>query len=198
MKFYCCLQQVRSAHAGRTHMVSQRCKMAVVNELKELGLRYNTVDLGIVDLPNDITKEQKDRLKLALNSTGLELIEDKKDIVVEQIKTVVVKSVYDSENELGVPFSTYLSNKLKLNYTYLSNMFKRSEGITIAHFIIKHKIERVKELIQYNELSFSEIAFELHYSSIGHLSNQFKKMTGTTLSFYKTHLLKREINIENL
>ena len=180
------------------HMVSQRCKMAVVQELKKIGLRYNNVDLGVVDLPEDITKEQKDQLKLALYSTGLELIEDKKDIVVEQIRTAVIESIHYSEHKLNVPFSTYLSKKLKLNYTYLSNMFSESEGITIAHFMIRHKIERVKELIQYNELSFSEIAFKMHYSSIAHLSNQFKKMTGTTLSFYKTHGQKRDINIENL
>lgn len=180
------------------HMVSQRCKMAVEQELKKIGLRYNSIDLGVVDLPEDLTKEQKDQLKLALYSKGLELIEDRKDIMVEQIRTAVIESVHNSDNEFDIPFSTYLSNKLNLNYTYLSNMFTKSEGITIAHFIIKHKIERVKELIQYNELSFSEIAFELHYSSIGHLSNQFKKMTGTTLTFYKTHGLKREINIENL
>lgn len=179
-------------------MVSHRCKMAVVQELKKLGLRYNTVDLGIVDLQDDLTKEQRNALKQALFSTELELIEDKKDIVVEQIRNAVVEVIHDLENKIEVPFSTFLSNKLKLNYTYLSNLFKKSEGITIAQFIIKNKIERVKELIQYNELSFSEIAFELHYSSIAHLSNQFKKITGNTLTFYKTHGLKREINIENL
>lgn len=179
-------------------MVSHRCKMAVVQELKKLGLRYNTVDLGIVDLQDDLTKEQRNALKQALFSTELELIEDKKDIVVEQIRNAVVEAVHDLENKIDVPFSTFLSNKLKLNYTYLSNLFTKSEGVTIAQFIIKNKIERVKELIQYNELSFSEIAFELHYSSIAHLSNQFKKITGYTLTFYKTHGLKREINIENL
>ncbi len=172
--------------------------MAVEQALKKVGLRYNAVDLGVVDLPEDITKEQKDQLKRALYSTGLELIEDKKDIVVEQVRTAVIESVHYSENKLNVPFSAYLSKKLKLNYTYLSNMFSESEGITIVHFMITHKIERVKELIQYNELSFSEIAFKMHYSSIAHLSNQFKKMTGSTLSFYKTHGQKRDINIENL
>lgn len=179
-------------------MVSHRCKMAVVQELKKLGLRYNTVDLGIVDLQDDLTKEQRNALKQALFSTELELIEDKKDIMVEQIRNAVVEVIHDLENKIEVPFSTFLSNKLKLNYTYLSNLFTKSEGVTIAQFIIKNKIERVKELIQYNELSFSEIAFELHYSSIAHLSNQFKKITGNTLTFYKTHGLKREINIENL
>lgn len=180
------------------HMVSQRCKMAVMQELKKIGLDYITVDLGVVTLPEHITKEQKAQLKQALHSIGLELIEDKKDIVVEQIKTAVIESIHYSETQLKVPFSAYLSNKLNRNYTYLSNMFTESEGITIAHFIITHKIERVKELIQYNELTFSEIAFKMHYSSIGHLSNQFKKMTGTTLSFYKTHGQRRDINIENL
>lgn len=131
-------------------------------------------------------------------STGLELIEDRKDIMVEQLRTTVIESVHNSDNELNIPFSTYISNKLNLNFTYLSNIYTKAEGISIALFIIKHKIERAKDLIQYNELSFSEIAFELHYNKIGHLSNQFKKMTGTTFSFFKTHGLKRDINIENI
>ncbi|WP_080904104.1 AraC family transcriptional regulator [Parabacteroides sp. Marseille-P3160] len=180
------------------HMVSQRCKIIVMQELKKIGLNYVNVDLGVVNLPKDITREQKNQFNLALQGTGLELIEDKKDVVVEQIKTAVIELIYYSGNKLKVPFSTYLSNRLKLNYNYLSNMFTESEGITIAHFIIMHKIECVKEFIQYDELSFSEIAFRLHYSSIAHLSNQFKKITGTTLSYYKAHGLKRTVNIENL
>ena len=180
------------------HMVSQRCKIVVMQELKKLGLNYITVDLGVVNLSTHLTQEQNLQLKVALAKSGLELIENRKDVVIEQIKTAVIESIYYSENKLKIPFSTYLSNKLNLNYTYLSNIFTESQGFTIGHFIIMHKIEHVKELIQYNELTFSEIAFKMHYSSIGHLSNQFKEITGTTLSFYKTHGQKREINIENL
>ncbi len=179
-------------------MVSQRCKMVVMHELKNIGLSYINVDLGVVNLSMNMTQEQKKQFKLALHRTGLELIEDKRDIIVEQIKTTVIESIHYSENRLKVPFSTYLSHKLNFNYTYLSNLFTESEGITLTHFIILHKIEYVKELIQYNELTFSEIAYKMHYSSIAHLSNQFKKITGTTLSYYKTHGTKREINIENL
>ncbi len=180
------------------HMVSQRCKMIVVQELKKIGLNCITVDLGVVCLPRDLTKDQRCQFKLALHNAGLELIEDKKDVMVEQIKIGVIESIHSSETKLKGPFSTYISNKLNLNYTYLSNLFSASEGITLSHFIIMHKIEYVKELIQYDELTFSEIAYKTHYSSIGHLSNQFKKITGTTLSYYKAHGLKREINIENL
>lgn len=180
------------------HMVSQRCKIVVIQELKKLKLNYITVDLGVVNLSTHPTHEQNIQLKLAMAKSGLELIENRKDIVIEQIKIAVIESIYYSENKLKIPFLTYLSNKLNLNYTYLSNTFTESQGFTIAHFIIMHKIEHVKELIQYNELTFSEIAFKMHYSSIGHLSNQFKKITGTTLSFYKMHGQKRETNIENL
>ncbi|TWV12845.1 helix-turn-helix transcriptional regulator [Bacteroidaceae bacterium HV4-6-C5C] len=180
------------------HMVSQRCKMVVMQELKNVGLSYITVELGVVNLSMNMTQQQKKLFKFALHRTGLELIEDKKDIIIEQIKTTVIESIHYSDNKLKVTFSTYLSNKLNLSYTYLSNIFTESEGVTLSHFIILHKIEYVKELIQYNELTFSEIAYKLNYSSIAHLSNQFKKITGITLSFYKTHHPKREINIENL
>lgn len=180
------------------HMVSQRCKVAVMQELKNLDLNYITVDLGVVTLVENLTEEQKKQFGLALHRSGLEIIENRKDIVIEQIKLAVIESIHYPENKLQIPFSAYLSNKLNLNYTYLSNLFTKSEGFTIAHFIIIHKIEYVKELIQYDELTFSEIAFKMHYSSIAHLSNQFKKMTGYTLSFYKAHGQKRETNIENL
>ena len=180
------------------YMVSQRCKIVVIQELKKLGLDYITVNLGAVTLVGNLTEEQKKQFGLALHKSGLELIEDRTDILVEQIKIAVIESIYYSENKLKIPFSTYLSNKLNLNYTYLSNVFTESQGFTIAHFIIMHKIEHVKELIQYNELTFSEIAFKMHYSSIGHLSNQFKKITGTTLSFYKAQGQNRETNIESM
>jgi YesN/AraC family two-component response regulator len=179
-------------------MVSQRCKMAVMGELKKIGLQVTSVDLGFVSIEQDLTKEQKEEFRVALLETGLELIENKKDILVELIKTSIIAWVHCSDNPLEMSFSTYLTHKLNLNYTYLSNTFSESEGSTIAHFIITHKIERVKELIQYDEMTFSEIAFVMHYSSIAHLSNQFKKMTGTTLSHYKSNGQKREVNIENL
>lgn len=180
------------------HMVSQRCKMTVIQVLNKMGLTLFTVDLGVVILLDNITKMQISQIGLALQESGLELIEDKNEILIEQIKIAAIESIYYSSTRLNVPFSTYLKDKLNLNYNYLSNMFTRSEGYTIEHFLIALKIEHVKELIQYKELTFSEIAFKMQYSSIAHLSNQFKKNTGTTLSFYKTHAMKREVNIENL
>lgn len=180
------------------HMVSNRCKMLVMAELDKLQIRYITVDLGVIDIIGQVTKKQKTLIEIALKGSGLELIEDQKEILIEQIKTAIIESVHYSDDQPRINFSDYLSDKLNYNYTYLSNLFTDSEGITIEHFAIAHKIERVKELISYNELTFSEIAFKLHYSSIGHLSNQFKKVTGSTLSLYRTRKSRRHTNLENL
>lgn len=180
------------------HMVSNRCKMLVMEELDKLLIRYLTVDLGVINVTGHITKEQKTLISIALQGSGLELIEDHKEILIEQIKTAIIKLIHYSDDQPRINFSDYLSNTLNYNYTYLSNLFTDALGITIEHFIITHKIERVKELISYNELTFSEIAFKLHYSSIGHLSNQFKKVTGSTLSSYRTRKCMRHTNLENL
>lgn len=180
------------------HMVSNRCKMLVMEELNKLQLRYVTVELGVIDCIGLITTEKRKLIGIALKGSGLELIEDQREILIEQIKTAIIQLIHYSDGQPKINFSDYLSKKLNYNYTYLSNLFTESEGSTIEHFIIAHKIERVKELISYNELTFSEIAFMLHYSSIGHLSNQFKKVTGSTLSFYRTERCIRYTNLENL
>ena len=156
-------------------MVSTRCKMVVKEELKKLGLHFIVVDLGEVDIMEDISFVQRDQLKTALLISGLELMDDRKAVLIEKIKNVIVELVHYSEELPKVNYSDYISEKLKLDYTYLSNIFSEVKGITIQQFIIVHKIERVKELIIYGELNMTEIADKLNYSSVAHLSNQFKK-----------------------
>ena len=179
-------------------MVSLRCKMMVKEELKKLGLHYVNVDLGMIEILEDITLEQRELLKINLLKSGLELLDDKKSILVERIKNVIVEMIHYSEELPQVNFSDYISEKLNHDYTYLANVFSEVKGITIQQFIIIHKIERVKELILYDELNLTEISYKLHYSSVGHLSNQFKKITGLTPSFYKQLKQKRKDNLENM
>ncbi len=162
------------------YMVSLRCKMMVKEELKKLGLHYVRVDLGMVEILEDITPEQRENLSKNLMKSGLELLEDKKSILIEKIKNVIIDMIHYSDEIPEVNYSEYISEKLSYDYTYLSNIFSEVKGITIQQYIIFHKIERVKELILYDELSLSEIAYKLHYSSPAHLSNQFKKVTGLT------------------
>lgn len=172
-------------------MVSQRCINAVVDALRKIGITYKTVELGVISGIKEMSNNQKETFQLALKNIGLELIEEKKDNMVEQIKIAIIESIFSTQEKFKSSYSSFLSKKLNHNYTYLSNLFTKIEGHTISQYIIKQRIERVKELIQYKELSFSEIAFKLNYSSIGHLSNQFKKMTGTTLSYYRMYINKR-------
>jgi AraC-like DNA-binding protein len=179
-------------------MVSLRCKMVVKEELKALGLNYFSISLGEVDLLQPIKPHERELIRAALLKSGLELMDDKKSILIEKIKDVIVEMVHYEEELPKVNFSDYLSEKLKYSYTYLANLFSETEGTTIEHFIIVHKIERVKELIIYDELSLTEIADKLHYSSISHLSNQFKKITGLTPSFFKSLKDKKRNNLENL
>jgi AraC-like DNA-binding protein len=179
-------------------MVSLRCKMVVKEELKALGLNYFSISLGEVDLLQPIKPHERELIRAALLKSGLELMDDKKSILIEKIKDVIVEMVHYEEELPKVNFSDYLSEKLKYSYTYLANLFSETEGTTIEHFIIVHKIERVKELIIYDELSLTEIAYKLHYSSISHLSNQFKKITGLTPSFFKSLKDKKRNNLENL
>ena len=180
------------------YMVSLRCKMMVKEELRKLGLNYVVVDLGMVEILEDIPKEQREQLGKNLLKSGLELLEDKKSILIEKIKNVVTEMIHYSEELPKVNYSQYISEKLDQNYTYLANTFSEVTGITIQQYIIFHKIERVKELILYDELTLSEISYRLHYSSPAHLSNQFKKVTGLTPSFYKKMKQKRNRNLENL
>lgn len=166
-------------------MVSTRCKMAVSEELKKLGLHFIVVELGEVEVMENISPEQRQQLKTGLLSSGLELMDDKKAILIERIKNAIVEMVHHTEELMKVNFSDYLSEKLDHDYTYLSNLFSEVQGTTIAQFIIAHKIERIKELMIYDELNITEIANKMNYSSVAHLSNQFKKMTGLTPSQFK-------------
>ena len=180
------------------YMVSIRCKMLVKSELEKLNLHYTTVDLGEVNLIGTITTGQRDRLNIALKRSGLELMDDKKAMLIEKIKNIIIEMVHYTEEPPLTKFSTFLSEKLNHDYTYLANLFSEVQGTTIEHFIIIHKIERVKELLVYDELSLTQIAYKMHYSSVGHLSNQFKKITGLTPSHFKQMKNKRLDNLESL
>ncbi len=179
-------------------MVSIRCKMLVKAELERLGLHYQTVELGEAEIEEDISADKWNELNLALKKSGIELMDDKKSILIEKIKNVIVELVHYSEKPLKINLSDYLSQKLGHNYTYLANLFSESQGITIEHFHILHKIERVKELLIYDELSITEIAWKTDYSSVAHLSNQFKKITGLTPSFFKKIKRKRRSTLEDI
>jgi len=164
--------------------------MVVKAELKKLGVQYVAVELGEADIKDEISAEQLEQLDLALRKTGLELMDDKKSLIVEKIKMVIIELVHYTDDQIKTNLSDYLSEKLNHNYTYLSNLFTEVKGTTIEKFYLAHKIEKVKELLVYDELNLTEIAFKLHYSSVAHLSNQFKKMTGLTPSHFK-HLKKK-------
>jgi len=166
-------------------MVCIRCKMIVTDELLKLGFQTLTVELGEAELKENISEAQLDRIKIALQKWNLELTDNKKSMLIEKVKHIIIELIYYEDVQLQVNFSTYLSRKLNYEYTYLSNLFSEMEGTTIEHFIIAHKIEKVKELLAYDELSLTEIAWKLHYSSVAHLSNQFKKVTGLTPSQFK-------------
>jgi AraC-like DNA-binding protein len=180
------------------YMVSIRCKLLVKSELEKLNLHYTTVELGEVNLINNITTEERLALDRALKRSGLELMDDKKSILIEKVKNVIIEMVHYADEAPYTKFSSFLSEKLNHDYTYLANLFSEVQGTTIEHFIIIHKIERVKELLVYDELSLTEIAYKLHYSSVGHLSNQFKKITGLTPSHFKKLKDKRLNTLDNL
>lgn len=179
-------------------MVSNRCKLTVKEELKKLGLHFVIDQLGEVDIMETITADQRKELQTALLSSGLELMDDKRSILVEKIKTAIIEMVHHSDENIKVNFSDFLSRKLNHNYTYLANLFSEIQGITIEHFMIAHKVERIKELIMYNELNITEIAWKLNYSSVAHLSNQFKKVTGLSPSHFKQLKDKRRLPIEEI
>lgn len=179
-------------------MVSLRCKMIVEQELIKLGIKFFTIDLGVAEFLENLTDRQHEQLNDNLQKYGLELLDDKKSILIEKVKNVIVEMIHHSEEFPKENYSDFIANKLGYDYTYLANIFSEVKGITIQQFIILHKIERVKELILYNELNLTEISYKLNYSSVAHLSNQFKKITGLSPSFYKQLKLKREDNLENL
>lgn len=159
--------------------------MAVKEILRKMELHFILVDLGEIEIMEDITPEQREQLKTDLLASSLELIDDKRAILIEKIKNVVIQMVHHTDELIKTNFSNHLSEKLNHNYTYLANLFSEVQGVTIEHFLISHKIERIKELIIYGEMNISEIAWKMNYSSVAHLSNQFKKITGLTPSHFK-------------
>lgn len=179
-------------------MVSNRCKLAVRDELKKLGLHFIVVDLGEIEIMEELTLEKRELLKIGLIHSGLELMDDKRAILIEKIKNAIVQMIHHSDEIIKINFSDYLSEKLNHNYTYLANLFSEVQGITIEQFIITHKIERIKELMIYGELNITEIAYKMNYSSVGHLSNQFKKVTGLSPTHFKKLKDKRRCPIEEL
>jgi AraC-like DNA-binding protein len=172
--------------------------MVVKSELEKLGLHYTSVELGEAEITEDISSDQFKQLGLSLKKTGLELIDDKKRILVEKIKTIIIELVHYTNDQIKINLSDYLSEKLNYNYTYLANLFSEVKGTTIEQFYLSHKIEKAKELLVYDELNLTEIAYKLHYSSVAHLSNQFKKMTGLTPSHFKNLKHKKRSTLGNV
>lgn len=179
-------------------MVSNRCKQTVKEEFKKLGLHFILVDLGEVEIMENLTTIDREQVKTALLNCGFELMDDKRAILIERIKNTIIEMVHHSTEEIKMNFSNYLSKKLEHDYTYLANLFSEVQGTTIEQFIISHKIERIKELIIYGELNITEIAWKMNYSSVAHLSNQFKKMTGLSPSHFKQLKNKRRNPIEEI
>lgn len=180
------------------YMVSIRCKMVVSEVFNKFNIPYEIVNLGEVSIAEEIIPAVREELRMALLKFGLELLDDKRAILMERIKSVIVEMVHYEEELPRMKFSVYLSKKLNYDYTYLANIFSETQGMTIEHFIIVHKIEKVKELILYNELSLTEIALQLHYSSVSHLSTQFKKVTGFTPTGFKALKKKKLMLLEDL
>ena len=179
-------------------MVSNHCKIAVKAELKKLGLHYIVVDLGEIEIMEEISAEQREQLKIALLNSGFELMDDKRAVLIERIINVIIEMVHHKSELIKINFSDFLSEKLNHDYTYLSNMFSEVKGITIQQFIIMHKVERIKELLMYDELNLTEISYLLNYSSVAHLSNQFKKITGLSPSHFKHLKDKRRMPLEEI
>jgi len=179
-------------------MVSNRCKMAVKEELKKLGLHFIVVDLGEIEIMETLTTEQHDQLKAGLLNSGLELMDDKRSVLIEKIKNVITEMIHYSDEVPKMNYSDFISEKLDYDYTYLSNLFSEIKGITIQQFIIVNKIERAKELLLYDELNLTEISYKLNYSSVAHLSNQFKKVTGLSPTHFKLLKDKKRIPLEEI
>jgi len=179
-------------------MVSNRCKMVVKEELKKLGLHFIVVDLGEVEIMENLNDSQLSEVRFALHNSGLELMDDKRAVLIGRIKNTIIEMVHHSDEIIKTNFSDYLSQKLNYDYTYMANLFSEVQGTTIEQFIISHKIERIKELIIYDELNITEIAYKMNYSSVAHLSNQFKKATGLSPSHFKLVKDKKRSPIEEI
>ena len=172
--------------------------MIVQQELDKIGIPYLSIDLGVVEAMDHISSQKLELLRENLKAVGLEILEDKKSILIDKIKNVIIEMIHYNEDILKINHSDYISNKIGYDYTYLSNIFSEVKGITIQQFIIIHKIEKVKELLLYDELNLTEISYRMNYSSVSHLSNQFKKITGLTPSFFKQMKKIRNEVLENL
>ncbi|ESU26366.1 regulator with DNA binding domain protein [Flavobacterium limnosediminis JC2902] len=172
--------------------------MVVKAELEKMGIRFALLELGSVETMDDLSPEQLRELKIALLKSGLELMDDKRAVLIEKIKNIIIEMVHYSDEVPKINHSVYISEKLGQDYTHAAKMFSEVKGITIEHFIIAHKIERVKELLLYDELSLTQISYMLNYSSVAHLSQQFKKVTGLTPSFFKQLKIKKRIALDNL
>lgn len=180
------------------YMVSLRCKLQVKHELERLGLEYTALDLGSVELSQDISPGKRAQLKKNLSGSGLELLDDDKSVLAEKIKLLIIEMIHYWDELPKQNFSDFISRELGYDYTYLSNLFSEVKGTTLQQFIILQKIEKVKELLLYDELNLTQISFKLHYSSVAHLSNQFKKVTGLSPTFYKQLKQKRTFNLEDI
>lgn len=167
-------------------MLSGRCKKIVSETLNKMGLHFVIVNLGEVRIKESITKEQREELKITLHECGLELMDDKEAMLIEKVKNIIIDMIHSDDDLPKIKLSLYLSRQLNYNYTYLSNLFSKIEETTLEHFLLLHKIKRVKELILYDELNLTEIAWKLNYSGVAHLSHQFKKITGFTPSLFKS------------
>ncbi len=179
-------------------MVSHRCKLAVKEELRKMGLHFIVVDLGEVEIMEDLSPKELEELNNGLLSSGLELMDDKKAILIEKIINVITQMIHHSEEVPKINYSEYLSEQLKHDYTHLANIFSEVKGMSIQQYIIFNKIEKIKELMLYDELNLTEISYKMNYSSVAHLSNQFKKVTGMSPSQYKHFKDKKRIPIEEI
>lgn len=193
-----CLRKRSNLKIHIKYMISNHCKLTVKEEFKKLGLHFVMLDLGEVDIMEDLSEEQLEHLKTALLNSGFELMDNKKAILIEKIKNTIIELIHHTEATIKINFSEFLSKKLKYDYTYMANLFSEVQGSTIEQFIISHKVERIKELIIYGELNMTEIAWNMNYSSVAHLSNQFKKVTGLSPTHFKKMKVKRRNPIEEI
>lgn len=180
------------------NMVSLRCKLAVESIITKLRLHPRKIELGEIEIAESLSQAQRRLLGQKLRELGLELLYDKKGILVEKIKNMVIRTIHEPDELSKINYRDYLSKRLKHNYTYLSNLFSHYTGCTLEHFIITHKIERVKKLLAYDELNLTEISFKMNYSSVAHLSSQFKKITGLTPTDFRNHSRKQLNALDNL
>lgn len=180
------------------YMVSQRCKLMVEKELDKLGIKHFASELGTVEIFDNITDEKRLQFAASLLKSGLELLDDRRAILIEKVKNAIVEMVHHTDEIPLHKYSSFLSEKLGYDYTYLSNVFTAVKGITIQQYIILNRIERVKEFLLYDELNLTEISYRLHYSSVAHLSNQFKKITGMTPSVFRRLKQERTANLESI